>query len=76
MKDELYYDKTELMVMLQILRDHAYETFVDDMEHMSVVVDDVKLDSYIWVLDTAIQYINSNCKRRKKEREVKLHGKT
>lgn len=73
MNDELYYDKTELMVMLQVLRDHAYETFVDDMEHMCVVVDDVRLDSYIWVLNTAIQYINSNCKRRKKGREVKFN---
>ena len=73
MEDELYYDKTEIMVMLQVLRDHAYETFTNDMEHMSVVVDDVRLDSYKWVLNTAIQYINSNCKRRKKEREVKFN---
>lgn len=68
----LEYDKTEIMVMLQAILDNSHPS--DNEDDMTTIVNDVRYDSFKWVMETTINYINSNCKRRKKHKEEGYYG--
>lgn len=47
--------KQETIEMLRVLKDSAISTTLDDKE--AVVLEDIKMDSFIWVINQAISQI-------------------
>ena len=58
--------RKEIEVMLQVLSDQAHGSVVDSKV---TVIEDVKLDSFKWIIEEAIKMIHSNgCGRPRKEK--------
>lgn len=57
--------KREILLMLQILRDRAYGTFVDDIENSCTVVK-MPHESYDAVMDELIYFVDTHFYNKKK----------